>query len=191
MQIEFSKHPASMRSQHTTSFRKPSDPVVHGIFDKATGSWQYVAADPTSSRAVIIDPVLNFDPVTARLWTESADRILAIVNENGYKVDMILETHVHADHITAASYLQHTLGRKEGIKIPICIGSRIKAIQKLFGERYNIPPKEYKSVFDKEWDDDEVFKIGILTAQAIHLPGHTPDHMGYKIGGVYYPSDCV
>ncbi|CAI6339113.1 unnamed protein product [Periconia digitata] len=188
---KFSNHTAVMRPQNCTSIQKPINPVVHDLFDVATGSWQYVVADPTSSRSVIIDPVLNFDPVTAKIWTESADRILAFVEANGYKVDMILETHVHADHITAASYLQHVLQQKQGLKIPICIGSRIKGIQKRFGEKYNIPLDEYRNAFDKEWEDDEIFNVGTLSAQAIHLPGHTPDHMGYKIGEDVFVGDTV
>lgn len=172
-----------MQNQHTAFSAKSNGPTVHGVFEKVTGSWQYVVADEATHEAVIIDPVLNFDPIKARIWTESADQLLDIVDSNCYRVGMILETHVHADHMTAASYLQHTLGKKQGRKVNIGIGGRIGQIQKMFGERYGIPDKEYTTAFDKQWDDDEIFKIGNLEAQAIHLPGHTPDHMGYKIGG--------
>ena len=85
--------------------------------------------------------------------------------------------------MTAASYLQKRLAKEQGHKPLIGIGSRIRDVQKMFGERYKIPAKAYEGVFDKLWEDDESFKIGGLTTQAIHLPGHTPDHMGYKIGG--------
>lgn len=159
------------------------DPTVHNVFDKATGSWQYVVADPATSTAAIIDPVLGFDPVSGRISTTPADALLDIVHERGYQVKMILETHAHADHITAASYLQQRLGQELGHKPLICIGSRIKQVQKMFGEKYSIPAKDYEGSFDKLWEDDERFKIGNLTAQAMHLPGHTPDHVGYKIGG--------
>lgn len=167
------------------------DPTVHSSFDKVTGSWQYVVADPATSIAAIIDPVLDFDPLTSRISTESADELIRVVNDNGYKIDLILETHAHADHMTAASYLQHRLGREHGRRARICIGSRITQVQKMFGERYNIPAQDYEGSFDKLWQDDETFNIGNLTAKAIHLPGHTPDHLGYKIGGNVFVGDSV
>lgn len=160
--------------------------AVHELFEPATGSWQYVVADPNSKSAVIIDPVLNYDPLKAAISTESANEIITTVREKGYKVEMILETHVHADHITAASYIQSRLAETQGHKPMITIGSRIKQVQNTFGERYKIPPEEYNGAFDKLWEDDEKFTIGTLAAQAIHLPGHTPDHMGYKIGSKHF-----
>ncbi|KAI9152189.1 Glyoxylase B2 [Paramyrothecium foliicola] len=156
---------------------------VHPLFEFVTGTWQYIVADAATARAVIIDPVLNYDPLTMTASTEAADSILALLHQNGYKVDMILETHAHADHLTAASYLQATLATKTGHKPILGIGSRIREVQKLFGKRYGIDVEEYEHAFDKLWKDDEEFAVGDLTAQAIHLPGHTPDHMGYKIGG--------
>ena len=97
---------------------------------------------------------------------------------------MILETHAHADHLTAASYLQSRLALQQGGHRPLIgIGKRIDQVQKWFGQRYGVPENEWKGMFDKLFDDDEAFEIGNLKAQAIHLPGHTPDHMGYYIGG--------
>lgn len=97
---------------------------------------------------------------------------------------MILETHVHADHITAASYLQARLAEAEGGKRPVIgIGKRIEQVQRLFGARYEVPEGEREGVFGKLFEDDEVFEVGDLKGMAIHLPGHTPDHLGYKIGG--------
>jgi glyoxylase-like metal-dependent hydrolase (beta-lactamase superfamily II) len=96
---------------------------------------------------------------------------------------MILETHAHADHVTAASYLRKRLAQEQqGQAPPIGIGKRIDQVQSLFGERYCVAAQEYEHVFDKLFDDDETFSIGEMKAQAIHLPGHTPDHLGYKIG---------
>ena len=158
------------------------NPVIHHHYEYVTGTWQYIVADAETSCAVVIDPVLDFDPAKNIISTVSANKLLALINQMGYKVDMILETHAHADHPTAASYLQATLS-KRGSRPNICIGGRIKQVQKLFGERYGIPPGEYEDVFDKLWDDDEQFKIGNLNAQVFHLPGHTPDHIGYKIAG--------
>lgn len=178
------------RRTFATATPMTKEPVVHDVFEPVTGSWQYVVADPATSSAVIIDPVLNFDPARATISTESADALLDIATGMGYQIEMILETHAHADHITAASYIQSMLAKVQGSKPPIGIGSRIKDIQKAFGQRYNIPAKDYEGVFDRLLEDDETFEIGSLTAQAIHLPGHTPDHMGYKIGGKSFLPSC-
>lgn len=161
-----------------------NEPIIHDQFDEKTGSWQYVVADPSSLSAVIIDPVLDFDVDTSTIATTNADRLLSLVKDHNYKVDMILETHAHADHMTAASYLQKRLSEEQGIDEPfIGIGKRIKQIQEMFGKRYGIPPSEYEGVFGKLFDDNEVFHVGTIQAQAIHIPGHTPDHMGYRVGG--------
>lgn len=167
------------------------EPAVHALFERVTGTWQYIVADKTTSIAIIIDSVLDYDPITAKVSTKSADAILALVDKEGYKIDMILETHAHADHLTAASYLQAALGKKRGYKPAIGIGSRIKQVQQLFGGRYGVAKEEYDNVFDKLWEDDEQFTIGNLSAKAIHLPGHTPDHMGYKIGDNVFVGDSI
>jgi glyoxylase-like metal-dependent hydrolase (beta-lactamase superfamily II) len=150
-----------------------------------------VVADPATSIAVIIDPVLDYDPATRTITTESADALLSLVKEKGYVVDRILETHAHADHLTAASYLQSRLAEEQGHRPAIGIGKRIGRVQKLFGQRYGVPADEYEGVFDKLFDDDEVFEIGELRATAMHLPGHTPDHLGYRIGDNVFCGDSV
>lgn len=159
------------------------NPTIHDIFEDKTNTWQYVVADPSTLTAVIIDPVLDYDPATQVITTETADSLLSLVEERGYKVDRLLETHAHADHLTAASYLQNRLAQEQGHRPPIGIGKRIRQVQELFGQRYGIPEEEYEGVFEQLFDDDETFNIGKLSATAIHLPGHTPDHLGYKIGG--------
>lgn len=161
---------------------QPDEPTIHAVFEKGTSTWQYIVADPVSSRSVIIDPVLDYDRATQTISTGSADYLLNMVKEQGYNIDMILETHVHADHLTAASYLQTKLAQ-DGLQSVIGIGKRIEKVQSLFGKRYGIPESEYKGVFGKYFDDDEAFSIGGLRATVFHLPGHTPDHLGYKIGG--------
>jgi glyoxylase-like metal-dependent hydrolase (beta-lactamase superfamily II) len=171
----------------TGSTTEMTEPAIHPLFEPVTGTWQYVVADPSSKSAVIIDPVLDYDPVKAAVSTDSADAIIKTIRDMRYKVEMILETHAHADHLTAASYLQSILVKNQGSKPLIGIGSRIRQVQSLFGERYGIPPEEYKTVFDKLWEDNDEFKIGTLTARAVHLPGHTPDHMGYHIGSKFLP----
>ena len=173
------------RASFATHTRSMSEPIVHPLFEPVTGTWQYIVADPNTKKAVIIDSVLNYDPIKAAVTTKSADAIVKTVQDNGYHVDMILETHAHADHLTAASYLQSKLAKSQGSKPAIGIGSRIKQVQNLFGEKYGVLSKEYETVFDKLWRDDDEFSIGTLTARAVHLPGHTPDHMGYHIGSKY------
>lgn len=160
-----------------------NQPTIHNIFEKVTGTWQYIVADPTTSTAVTIDPVLDYDPVTQVITTTSADTLLSLVQEKGYKIERILETHAHADHLSAASYLQSRLAQIQGYRPPIGIGKRIEQVQKRFAQRYGLADEEYRGVFDQLFDDDETFAIGASTAKAIHLPGHTPDHLGYQIGG--------
>lgn len=160
-------------------------PTIHDIYEGITGTWQYVVVDPSTRKAVIIDPVLDYDPATQTITFTTADALLSLVREKGYMVDMILETHAHADHLTAASYLQSRLEQEQGDRPFIGIGKRIGQVQRLFGQRYGVPMEEMEGAFDKLFDDDEVFHVGSLEATAIHLPGHTPDHLGYKIGGEY------
>jgi glyoxylase-like metal-dependent hydrolase (beta-lactamase superfamily II) len=159
------------------------EPNIHSVFESETGTWQYVVADPSTMTAAIIDPVLDYDPATQVITTQTADSLLSLVKEKGYRVAWILETHAHADHLTASSYLQKHLTQKQGRRPPIGIGKLIGKVQELFGKRYGVPAKEYEGAFDKLFDDDEEFEIGNLRATAIRLPGHTPDHLGYKIGG--------
>ncbi|KAJ5459223.1 hypothetical protein N7530_011167 [Penicillium desertorum] len=168
-----------------------SEPVIHNVFEPTSGTWQYLIADPSTSTAVIIDPVLNYDPATQAVATHAADSLLSLIKEKGYKIDKILETHAHADHLTAASYLQKRLSQNQDHKPPICIGKRIEQVQNLFAERYGVPGEEYKGIFDKLFDDDETFTIGNLKGQAIHLPGHTPDHLGYMIGDNLFCGDSL
>ncbi|KAJ5089868.1 metallo-hydrolase [Penicillium argentinense] len=163
-------------------------PTIHNLFEPVTGTWQFIVADPSTLSAVIIDPVLDYEPATQVITTTAADALLAYVKEKGYKIERILETHVHADHLTSSSYLQHRLSQTQGFKPPIGIGKRITQVQNLFGRRYQIGKEEYEQVFDNLFEDDESFAVGELTATALHLPGHTPDHLGYKIGGMYLSS---
>lgn len=142
-------------------------------------------ADPSTKKAAIIDPVLDYDPASQKLATKTADALLALIKEKGYHVDMILETHAHADHLTAASYLQKRLAQEQGEKPPIGIGKRIVEVQKRWADRYQIPAEEYENVFDILWEDNQAFKIGNLEVTTHHLPGHTPDHIGYQIGGEF------
>ena len=176
---------AQGHASYVTQTMAPNhQPAIDYQFEPNTGTWQYIVADPSSGRAAIVDPVLDYDAATQLITTTTADSLLSLVKDKGLTIDWILETHAHADHLTAASYLQAQLARVQGgQKPPIGIGKRINQVQGLFGERYGIAEDEYTNVFDKLFDDDEVFSIGSLEASVIHLPGHTPDHLGYKIGG--------
>lgn len=163
------------------------EPVIHDVFETGTSTWQYVVADPSTSTAVIIDPVLDYDPATQSVTTTSADGLLSLAKNKDYKIDKILETHAHADHLTAASYIQSRLAQEQDHTPPICIGQRIGQVQKTFGQRYAIPPEEYEGVFGRYFADGETFEVGKLTATVIDIPGHTPDHLGYRIGGKILP----
>ncbi|KAK1594399.1 metallo-beta-lactamase superfamily protein [Colletotrichum navitas] len=159
------------------------EPIIHDFFEPVTGTWQYIVADPSTQAAVIIDSVLDFDPAKSAVSTKTAEGLLDVLREKCYNVVGILETHIHADHLTASKYLQSRLrDAQNGVAPDICIGRRVGIVQARFGERYGIAKDEYVNAFDRLLDDDEVFGIGDLEARALHLPGHTPDHMGYMIG---------
>ncbi|KAK0716848.1 metallo-beta-lactamase superfamily protein [Lasiosphaeria miniovina] len=167
----------------------PEHPVIHPVFEPNTGTWQYVVADPSTSEAVIIDPVLDYDASTRTVSTHTANNLLTLIHSHSYTVNRILKTHAHADHLSAAAYLQSKLGAAQAHRNHrpplICIGWRIGIVQTLFGQRYGVPADERaESAFDTLIDDDEQFVVGrALRVTALHLPGHTPDHLGYMFGG--------
>jgi glyoxylase-like metal-dependent hydrolase (beta-lactamase superfamily II) len=134
---------------------------------------------------VLIDPVLDYNPCTRTVSTYSAEALLSLVCLHGYTVSHILETHAHADHLSGVSYLQRKLAELQHTKPLVGIGKRIGTVQNLFGKRYGVPSVEYDGVFDILWEDDEVFEVGRLRGVVMHLPGHTPDHVGYRIGGEF------
>lgn len=164
---------------------------VHTIFEPRTGTWQYIVADPTTNQAVIIDSVLDYDPASAQLSTKSAERLLALVSEQNYTITHILETHAHADHLTASRYLQTQLQKHQLRRPKVCIGRRIKDVQSLFGPRYGVAQSELDQAFDYTFENGEKFKIGSMDAEIIHLPGHTPDHIGYVIGSNVFTGDSI
>ncbi|TLD15614.1 uncharacterized protein PgNI_02181 [Pyricularia grisea] len=166
-------------------------PVIHDIFEPVTGTWQYIVADPHTKAAIIIDSVLDVDPASCTLSTTSAEKLLAVVRDKGYKVERILETHIHADHVTAASYLKKRIAGPDSTAPKVCIGRRVEQVQERFGARYGVPDEELRAAFDHLYDDDEEFTVGSLSAKAIHLPGHTPDHLGYIIGSNVFCGDTI
>jgi glyoxylase-like metal-dependent hydrolase (beta-lactamase superfamily II) len=150
---------------------------VEAFFDSATWTISYLVMDRTTLRCALIDSVLDYDPKSGRTGTGSADRLIAKVRELNASVEWILETHVHADHLSAATYLQETLGGK------VAIGSHIKVVQKVFGALFNAGDDFSRDgkQFDQLLDDGQPFSIGNLQARAMHTPGHTPACMTYLV----------
>ena len=172
-----------IQASHHGPAAMTQEPTIHSLFEENTGTWQYVVADPYTKKAIIIDAVLDYAADSRTISTSTADNILATIARHGYHVEKILETHAHADHLTAASYLQHRLLQQQGSRPPICIGKRIRQVQERFAARYGIPADEYEDVFDHLFEDYESFELGQLTVNVMHLQGHTPDHIGYHIAG--------
>jgi glyoxylase-like metal-dependent hydrolase (beta-lactamase superfamily II) len=166
-------------------------PDIHACFEAVTATWQYLVADPSTRDAVVIDSVLDFDPVSAQLSTTTADGLLALIAKDNLTVTRILETHIHADHLTAATYLQQKLISLGQPRPLICAGSRIVEVQASLGSRYLVPTSELTNVFDELLHDDEEFPIGGLCAKVLHLPGHTPDHVGYVVGENVFAGDSI
>ncbi|CAI7659259.1 unnamed protein product [Penicillium glandicola] len=170
---------------------KGMEPKVHPFFESKTCSWQYVVACPERKEAAIIDPVLNYDPANFLITPESAEQLIQCVLKNEYTVTMLLETHAHGDHLSAAYYIQQTLWSRGQPHAPICIGENVRVVQSHFAHKYHIPREEIDNAFDHLFQPDEIFNIGNVTSTALHLPGHTPDHGGYKIGSNVFTGDSM
>ncbi|MCO6441857.1 MAG: MBL fold metallo-hydrolase [Nitrococcus mobilis] len=153
-------------------------PDVKAFFDKITKTVSYVVTDPETRTCAVIDSVLDFDSAAARTKTDSADAIIGYVRRQGLACAWVLETHAHADHLSAAPHVQEALGGKLGI------GVEIVTVQEVFGKVFNAGTEFERngSQFDHLFKDGEAFRIGNLTARAIHTPGHTPACMTYLIG---------
>ncbi len=163
------------------------NPQVHGIFDPATWTVTYVVHNGPGTAAAIVDSVLDYDPKSGRTRTTSADKVIDYVKAQGLSVEWILETHAHADHLSAAPYLKKQLGGK------ISIGHQITKVQKVFKGIFNLEP-EFRmdgSQFDVLLKDDETFRIGDLTARAIAVPGHTPACVAYQVGDAVFVGDTL
>ncbi len=163
------------------------NPCVQSFHDPATFTFSYVVYDQDGGHAAIIDPVLDFDAVAARTTTASADRLLAFVRDHQLSLDWILETHAHADHLTAAAYLKAATGAKVAIGRGICrVQAHFKAV---FGLAADFPVDG--SQFEQLFDDGDVFNIGALTVRVMATPGHTDDSLTYLIGDAAFVGDTV
>ena len=164
-----------------------SRPEIKGFFDPDTFTVTYVVSDPSTGEAAIIDSVLDFAPNSGRTSTASADAVIDFVNSNNLQVKWLLETHAHADHLSAAPYLQEKLGGK------IAIGERIKVVQGVFGKLFNAGT-EFEldgSQFDHLFSDGDTFNIGNLPVVVLHVPGHTPACIAYVIGDAVFVGDTM
>jgi len=164
-----------------------SQTEVFAFFDKDTATFSYVVKDPASSTCAIIDSVLNLDYNSGTLSTSGADLIAAFITERKLSVVWHIETHVHADHLSAAPYLQEKLGGKIGI------GDKITVVQEVFGKVFNAGTEFRRdgSQFDHLFSDGETYTIGTLAARAIHTPGHTPACMTHVIGDAAFVGDTL
>ncbi len=162
-------------------------PDIQAFFDEPTFAVSYVVSDPATGACAIIDSVLNYDNASGRTSTDAADAIIAHVRERGLTVQWILETHVHADHLTADPYLQAALGGRTAI------GFNITVVQQTFKTLFNAEPDFAVdgSQFDHLLQDGETFQVGGLTASAMHTPGHTPACMVYLIGDAAFVGDTL
>jgi glyoxylase-like metal-dependent hydrolase (beta-lactamase superfamily II) len=164
----------------------PAHPEVKGFFDPATSTVSYVVHDPATKAAAIIDPVLDFTARNARTSTRSADALLEYVEAEGLDLKWLLDTHAHADHLSAAHYLRERTGA------PIVIGSGITTIQKVFGalfEAHDVTPDG--SQFDRLVSEGESLPLGELEVRVMHTPGHTPACVSYLIGDAVFVGDTL
>lgn len=164
----------------------PPSPDVTGIFDPATHTISYLVSDPATGAAVLIDPVLDYDPAAARTSTGSIEALLARVREHDLRLEGVLETHAHADHLTGAHEIKERTGA------PVGIGQDITAVQKTFAPLFDardVSPDG--SAFDALYADGDRFALGTLEVEVIHTPGHTPACVSYRIGDAVFVGDTL
>jgi glyoxylase-like metal-dependent hydrolase (beta-lactamase superfamily II) len=161
-------------------------PVINAFFDKHTNTVTYLVADPDTKRAAVIDPVLDYDHTSGKANTASADLVLAAAKEAGLTIDWVLETHVHADHLSGAPYIKLKTGAK------VVISDNIRKVQKIFRPIFNAMDVSGEgSEFDRLVKDGETFKIGDMNCEVIATPGHTPACMSYKIKDAVFVGDTL
>ena len=163
------------------------NPDVNAFFDLDTNTISYVVNDPATNTCAVIDAVLDFNMASGAIDTASADKIIAFVRSKNLQVEWLIETHVHADHLSAAPYLQNMLGGKIGIS------AEIASVQKIFGKVFNAGTEFERdgSQFDKLFIDNDTYQIGTLKAHTIHTPGHTPACMVHVVGDAAFVGDTL
>ncbi len=162
-------------------------PEVTGFFDADTNTISYLVRDPASDACAVIDSVMDIDYAAGRITHQGADRIVAEIRDRGLKLEWIIETHVHADHLSAAPYIQEVLGGKLGI------GAEIITVQETFGKIFNEGTEFQRdgSQFDRLFKDGDSYRIGSLTGHALHTPGHTPACMTHVVGDAAFIGDTL
>ena len=162
-------------------------PTVEAFFDPATWTVSYVVFDLPGGTCAVVDSVLDYDPKSGRTRTNSADRLIDFIRAKDLRVEWLLETHAHADHLSAAHYLRKQVGGK------IAIGAGITDVQNVFKGIFHLEPEFHPdgSQFDYLFDDGETFRIGELTAEAMSVPGHTPACMAYRVGDAVFVGDTL
>jgi glyoxylase-like metal-dependent hydrolase (beta-lactamase superfamily II) len=162
-------------------------PEIKGFFDPATNTISYVVKDPSSQSCAIVDSVMDIDYAAGRITYDHADEIIAHVRDKGLTVEWLIETHVHADHLSAAPYIQRQLGGKIGI------GRNITVVQDTFGKVFNEGTEFQRdgSQFDRLFDDGDTYTVGQMTCTALHTPGHTPACMTHVMGDAAFVGDTL
>lgn len=162
-------------------------PDVTGFFDEPTSTISYVVKDPASRACAIVDPVLDIDYAAGRLGTRAADRLIEHVRANGLQLEWLIETHAHADHLSASPYIQEALGGRIGI------GEKIKIVQEVFGKIFNEGTEFQRdgSQFDRLFKDGDTYTIGAMTARTMDTPGHTPACMTHVVGDAAFVGDTL
>ena len=164
----------------------PANPDIRAFFDEATHTVTYLVSDPATRAAAIIDPVLDFEQSSGRLSTSTADNVLAAADEAGLRIQWILETHMHADHVTAAAYLKRKTNAQIGI------GERIREVQQVFAPKFGLAAEQDNArLFDRLFRDGETIALGSLTVEILHTPGHTPACVSYHIGDAAFVGDTL
>lgn len=163
------------------------NPAVHAFFDEATNTITYLVREPEGRACAVIDSVLDFDYASGRTDTRSADAVIAFIQAEGLKLEWVLETHVHADHLSAAPYIQERLGGQIGI------GDRITVVQETFGKIFNEGTRFQRdgSQFDRLFKEGDSFMIGQMRGDVLHTPGHTPACLTYVIGDAAFVGDTL
>ena len=179
--------PALAKAHAPITAARNGVPVIKAFFDAPTFTVTYVVHDGETRRAAVIDSVLTYDPAAGRTGHQAADPVIAYVEEQGLTVDWHLETHAHADHLSAAPHLQQKLGGK------IAIGAHICEVQETFGSLFNAGADFQRdgSDFDHLWVDGDQFMIGNLAVTVLHVPGHTPACVAYVIGDAVFVGDTM